>query len=64
MSLEGPCVYLSNDISSITIGYYQAEMRYDHLNMVRSQTKCGKIQNFESKVNGVKRMIIALRRYI
>ena len=70
VSLESPCVYLSNDdISSITIGYFRAKIRHFELNMVRSQTKCAKIQHCECwpvnppfKDNGVKRMIIALRR--
>ena len=28
ISLESPCVYLSNDVSSITIGYFRAKIRH------------------------------------
>ena len=59
-SLEWSYVSLSNDISMQSV---TSERRYNTLNMDRSQTKCAKIQNFESwpvnppfKVNGVKRI--------
>ena len=42
ISLKSPCVNLS---SSITIGYFRAKIRHFEY-MVRSGTKCAKIQHF------------------